>query len=259
MIKQITPNQVREILDEYLRKWRDKDLRGRVDWWKEDELSRAEGSLKRYAFTLNFLPPLSNSSTIVDLGTGYGHMAFLIKRLFGSNIIGVDSETPEFLKRRFALEDVKYITCDVSKEHLPLPDNCADMVLFCDSLHVIVANPKEIFLEINRVVKPGGFLVLFSPNRLNLITRIKYLMGKEQTNWKEKYPHFHHYSLTELTDLLEYSKFSIQEAIFHNYTDPEANSLRWGVLQKVLFQFYLKLCQIRPNFKDAIFIKAVKM
>ena len=81
---------------------------------------------------------------------------------FYDNVLGVDIE-PQYL----ALARLRNPTREVMRgacEYLPLPDNSMDMV-FSHEVLEHVTDDRRAMAEMARVVKPGGHIVLFVPNR----------------------------------------------------------------------------------------------
>jgi len=61
---------------------------------------------------------------------------------------------------------------------LPLPDREVDVVTCFHSLEHWHHSPKRLFREIVRILKPGGLLVLATPNAVNLRKRLYVLFGR---------------------------------------------------------------------------------
>ena len=64
------------------------------------------------------------------------------------------------------------------EQALPLPDASVDVVTCFHSLEHWHHSPRRLFREIVRVVKPGGFLVLATPNAVNFRKRAYVLAGR---------------------------------------------------------------------------------
>jgi SAM-dependent methyltransferase len=76
------------------------------------------------------------------------------------------------------------------EQPLGLADKSVDVVTCFHSLEHWHHSPKRLFTEIVRVLKPGGFLVLATPNAVNLRKRIYVLIGKSNfPGLKEWYIH----------------------------------------------------------------------
>jgi SAM-dependent methyltransferase len=72
---------------------------------------------------------------------------------------------------------IKYCCLDIEKREFPFPDESFDVVFFVDVLEHLY-DPIIALKEIRRVLKPGGYLCLKTPNCANLKNRIKLLFGK---------------------------------------------------------------------------------
>src|SRR6266480_4452563 len=64
------------------------------------------------------------------------------------------------------------------EQPLPLPDASADVVTCFHSLEHWHHSPRRLFREIVRVLKPGGILVIATPNAVNIRKRAYVLLGR---------------------------------------------------------------------------------
>jgi ubiquinone/menaquinone biosynthesis C-methylase UbiE len=99
---------------------------------------------------------------ILDIGTGDGaFIHFLRKHLRDvSHITGVDLNEKSLSPARTAFETNPAVTFQVmAGETLQFPDHEFDMVCLSNSLHHIVPL-AETFQEMQRVVKPGGYILI---------------------------------------------------------------------------------------------------
>lgn len=142
---------------------------------------------------------LQKGSTIVEIGCGRGD--FLKEFQYaGLRSIGVDRE--DSCKSLSPGIDVR--TCDIASEQLPFDDTSID-VIFSKSVIEHLFDPSQLLREINRVLKPGGRVVVMTPDW--------------HTQWKNFYEDFTHarpYSELALSDLLKVHGFrSIKVEAFH--------------------------------------------
>jgi SAM-dependent methyltransferase len=99
---------------------------------------------------------------VLDAGVGEGYGAAILARA-ATTVVGVDLE-PEVIEHAAAnYPDVRFERADLME--LPFAEKSFDAVV---SLQVIehLPRPREFVSEIARVLRPGGRLILSTPNRL---------------------------------------------------------------------------------------------
>ena len=111
---------------------------------------------------------IDNESTVLDLGCGTGAFSISIsdkcKKIYAVDIV---EDFVLATKKNVAEYKKKNITTIFQKdEKIPAQDNFFDVVLLVDVLHH-VENIEEILIEIRRVLKNNGTIVIFEPNKLN--------------------------------------------------------------------------------------------
>jgi 2-polyprenyl-3-methyl-5-hydroxy-6-metoxy-1,4-benzoquinol methylase len=94
---------------------------------------------------------------LLDVGCGRGHLWNVLQPLFKS-CTGIDvvrhDESPA--ERELVLQDLDH-------EPYALPDACADVVVACE-VTPCLENPRALFRQMARLVKPGGWVVVTNPN-----------------------------------------------------------------------------------------------
>ena len=104
-----------------------------------------------------------------------------------------------------------YLNANVEEDRLPFPDAYFDHVLFCEVLEHLTTDPLRALIEIKRVLKPGGSLVLTTPNAARLENIIAFAEGRniyDQYSGHGPYGrHNREYTRAELHRLLEHAGF----------------------------------------------------
>ena len=96
-------------------------------------------------------------------------------RKAGYDICGVDI-APERFQAALALLGVAVLKCNVELERLPFPDSSFDLILFNEIFEHLRINPIFTLGEAFRVMKPGGRILLSTPNLRSLGGLISFLV-----------------------------------------------------------------------------------
>jgi SAM-dependent methyltransferase len=104
----------------------------------------------------------SGPQQIVDVGCGDGSATHLVKRLDPRNtVIGVDWSAMALVQAR--ARGLLVIQGGVDAAGLPLPDASADVVIMSELIEHLVDTDSAIE-EARRILRPGGILLLSTPN-----------------------------------------------------------------------------------------------
>lgn len=103
---------------------------------------------------------ISEGDTVIDLGSGAGNDAFVVRRLVGDNgkVMGVDFSEAMIAKARanvdkLGFNNIEFRLGDI--ENLPVNSNKADVIISNCVLN-LVPNKANVFKEIFRVLKQKG-------------------------------------------------------------------------------------------------------
>lgn len=112
---------------------------------------------------------------ILDVGCGDGNFTKLIaKACRAKEVYGIDvSERAIKIAKN---NGIKAFKVDVDEENLPFRDNYFDAV-YAGAIIEHLFDPDHFLDEIYRVLKPGGLLVLDTPNLASLYNRLALLLG----------------------------------------------------------------------------------
>jgi SAM-dependent methyltransferase len=214
-----------------------------------------------------YLPNLPEKGTVLEVGCGNGEFLARLQTI-GWNVIGTDVDPLAIQLARTRGIDARL----GELMSLQLPTNSVDAVL----LHHVIEhmhNPREILNECMRIVRPGGKLVLVTPNNRSLGHHI---FGPA---WYPLDPprHVIIFSLSSLTTLLRESGCKLERAettsrgarsYFHlsfeivrrHQTDPFSRAGRLGALAGIGFQFFERLSLLfQKNLGEEIVTVAQKV
>lgn len=116
-------------------------------------------------------------SLFVDIGCGESIDLFLIRNFLGEqgltdwHFLGLEAnpsslEICNLKKQYYQSKNVDFIPVDVTKK-LPFQDDEVD-IIYCSEVIEHILEPELFLLEIKRVTKPNGYLILTTPNEPNV-------------------------------------------------------------------------------------------
>ena len=145
--------------------------------------------------------------------------------------------------------------CDVDLEPLPYEDSFFDIVILASVIEHLY-NPHRVLDEIARTLKPGGILLVETPNAVASGRRIDALLGKNPFRWFNEHNAFGKksplvncsifYTAEEIEALLA-DRFTILERRYCMHTPP-VNPVK-ALLREAVF----RLC---PRLGDCFFVVA---
>jgi SAM-dependent methyltransferase len=113
-----------------------------------------------------------NGKTVVDIPAGFGITAKVLKD------IGARVEAYDLFPDFFRCAGLECRTADLSAT-LPVPDAHADYVICQEGIEHL-ADQLHMFVEFNRILKPGGSLILTTPNCSNLKSRLSHFLAESE-------------------------------------------------------------------------------
>jgi SAM-dependent methyltransferase len=108
------------------------------------------------------LRDVSSPASIVDVGCGDGAATILAARVNpGHRIVGLDWSAGAL--RHARSRGLTLVRAEVEPAGLPIASGCADVVIMSELIEHLV-DPDSALEEVRRVLKPGGTLLLSTPN-----------------------------------------------------------------------------------------------
>jgi 2-polyprenyl-3-methyl-5-hydroxy-6-metoxy-1,4-benzoquinol methylase len=100
---------------------------------------------------------------LLDVGCGVGNLWRVVAPMF-DRYIGVDAVRYESLG-----PETEFYQIDVETGRIPLAENGADVVAAVETIEH-VENPRALMRELTRVTRPGGWVVVTTPNQHSLLS-----------------------------------------------------------------------------------------
>ncbi len=112
--------------------------------------------------------------------------------------------------------DFPYWNVNLEKDRVPVEDARYDLVLFCEILEHMTHDPLACLVEIRRLLKPGGRLILTTPNVARLENVARLALGENLYDPYSGYgPYGRHnreYTQRELHALLVHAGFTVESS-----------------------------------------------
>ena len=210
----------------------------------------ATADCERFIHTLALVPPEAEGR-LLEIGANPYFTTLLLRRFrpalerslvnFFGDAAGDACQTVTF--RNFDGEDdeapFSYINLNIEAAPLPYPDAHFDIVLFCEVLEHMTGDPLRALLELKRVLKPGGTMVLTTPNAARLENVVAFLEGRNMYDPYSGYgPYGRHnreYTRHELHLLMNHAGFKVETSYTANvYANVGATAAPPGDINRLL-------------------------
>ena len=111
---------------------------------------------------------VSRGVSVIDIGAGAGAFSQRMADL-GYEVTALDIDNEKFIP-----SEVPFIEADINRGILLTGDKKYDAA-FCLEVVEHVENPWSLLREIYRILKPGGLLILSTPNVTSFLSRLIFL------------------------------------------------------------------------------------
>jgi ubiquinone/menaquinone biosynthesis C-methylase UbiE len=136
--------------------------------------------LHRYALAQCFV----EDKTVLDVACGEGYGASLLgQKARKVNAIDIDAQTVQVAKDKYQQDNIQFLQGDILS--LSLTDSIFDVVVCFETLEHVMDHDRMI-RELKRVLKPGGLILISTPDKKNYSEKNGY---QNPFHVKELYEH----------------------------------------------------------------------
>jgi SAM-dependent methyltransferase len=180
--------------------------------------------LQRFVRTLELMPQLRGKVRVLELGASPFLMTVLVQKYlqyevavaqfygdYGEPLPSAEGEVTVSSTAHGESHPYRYKVFNVERDPFPYADREFDIVLCCELIEHLGVDPSQMLCQCHRVLKPGGYLILTTPNVARLDNVFRLLSGR---NIYSAYStdgvygrHNREYTAGELTDLLRLHNF----------------------------------------------------
>jgi SAM-dependent methyltransferase len=218
----------------------------------DELLQYADSHLDRFLYTLGLVP--GGPQKALEIGADPYFFTLLLRKFCNlelslTNFVGSSRSTgvQEVIHTEFdgekCVERLEFCNVNMETEKLPFPECHFDLVFFCEVLEHLQLDPLHAMLEIKRVLKIGGTLILTTPNAVGIERIAKLLVGQNVCDHYSAYgPYGRHnreYSPEEVRAFMRYSGLQPKMIFTAGYRS-FSNSPPWFLIQLLKF---LGLCR----------------
>jgi SAM-dependent methyltransferase len=195
----------------------------------------------------------ANAPRLLDIGSAWGFNVMALERL-GFKVTGIDLVADQFgVGQRIAGENgAAFLVAAADAARLPFGDATFDVITMVETLeHIFLEDRPQALAECHRVLRPGGSIVLSTPNYGSAVERIKRLTGRhpalrkrlptmcypeEGTERDDYHPYRYHHPLPDdgICALLEDAGFRV-ETVSH-FLFMLKNTPNWAYRPAVLLE-----------------------
>ena len=208
---------------------------------------------RRFTDTITLLKKVSgvDCAKILDLGCGEGHLTGLIRQTFpASEIHGLDYSIDAIRIANREYKNINYVVADAYFP--PFVTGYFDVVVL-NNLWEHVADPLLLLRSIERLLCPGGVVIISTPSRYRISNLVRVMIGREVAFMSKL--HVTEYSIGQVKEQLKFGGFKVTDI----YSNPIRESRLALQIFKVVFRLWLRLSGSHHQLESTIFYLATKI
>jgi SAM-dependent methyltransferase len=207
--------------------------------------------------------PLSNGAEVLDVGC-FPPIIFNFLKEQGFAVSGIASQHEKMM-------DTNIAVLNIETERFPWENNTFELAVLTEVIEHLPHSPVTPLEEVKRVLKPGGYVVITTPNAAKLHHRLKLLAGqstsfpihqlREVKHGDGSLYHLHNreYTLGELAQLLEWAGLEVVRAEQLCLYPPTRKKVAQEPFKNRVIKWAgFAAQQLHSSFKDSLYIIAQK-
>jgi len=215
------PSELISLVDESARLLRP-DNEALIPWAETYAINHRLRLARDLELTRRYATP---DAKIVEFGAATLLLTLPLQRL-GYDVTSIDIDPSRF-GQAIERNRLCVIKCDIEKQPLPFDVARFDIALFNELFEHLRIDPIFTMCEVRRVLKPGGLLLLSSPNLRSLQGLANFLLRNRATSCAEdvygEYEklktighmgHVREYTTREIVEFLDRVGFSVEHLVF---------------------------------------------
>ncbi len=192
---------------------------------------------ERFAFDLDIIERYAGKDeTLLEVGSVPLVLTLALKEL-GYRVQGVDIDPGRF-SSAIAAHHLVVHACNIETDRLPLVDGSCDVVIFNEIFEHLRINPIFTLMQTHRVLRPGGRLLVSTPNLRSFRGIVNFLFHNrcfscsgnvyDEYQKLERLGHMGHvreYTTTEVIEFLTRIGFRVESLMFRGkFAEPLAKA-----------------------------------
>jgi len=153
--------------------------------------SLGQGSQAIHATVARLLNACGATGVLADVGCGTGGLVREVRGRF-AGIVGIDAVRYDGLPA-----DVTFVRADLDTGRLPLDDASADVTAAVEVIEHL-ENPRAFVRELTRITRPGGWIVITTPNQLSALSLLTLVVKGRFSAFQERDYPAHRTALLEI-------------------------------------------------------------
>ncbi len=215
-------------------------------------------SWERMQLVLRWLQQLAERGvkSVLELGANPYYLTLLMRKYFDfdlqlANFFGDSSKNGQAMQTAESgseRHEFPYHHFNLEVDRYPYEDAIFDCVIFCEILEHLLLNPDFAISEQRRILRPGGYLILTTPNSARLANLVRLIRGKNVADGYSPHGiygrHNREFTFPEVVDLLKRHSFDIMESQVRNiYPHPLKSRFVQSMRPNVWFEHIFVLAR----------------